>query len=328
MLQTKLVGISPLFNAAIRKAEQFAKSSWPVLLTGETGVGKERFAQYIHDQSLRREGPFIPVNCAAIPPTLFESELFGHERGAFSGAAMASKGLVRLANRGTLFLDEIGDLDYSLQVKILRLIDCDELRALGGSRVEKVDVRIVAATNVDLWSAIGRGHFRHDLLERLSVLQLPLPALRHRRDDIPMLAGEILRGLEKPVAHCDLLFLKDYAWPGNVRQLRNLLIRATLLQACETLPATIAHLLEEERRICDATRWKYEEPLLEGSLSEIEKRVIVRKLKDHGGNRKKTAEVLGIAKSTLHEKIRRWRLEPDSASWPMCLTSGSASHQR
>ena len=185
-------GANRAFKRLIQTAEQFAHSHWPVLILGETGVGKELVARFVHDRSSRARGPFVPINCAAIPPGLFESELFGFERGAFSGATVASRGLLRTANHGTLFLDEIGDLDLPLQVKLLRLMDQGEVRSLGGTRVDKIDVRIVAATNVNLYAAVSAQRFRQDLLERLAVLTLDVPPLRERPEDIPIIASSLL----------------------------------------------------------------------------------------------------------------------------------------
>lgn len=304
MSQQIIFGYSPAFKRVLEIATKYAASDWPVLIQGETGVGKELVAQRIHRESSRARGPFLAVNCGAIPAGLFESELFGHERGAFSGALQSSRGLFRQANGGTLFLDEIGELELSLQVKLLRLIETGEVRAVGSTKTESASVRILAATNVDLDGAVAEGTFRQDLLERISVLSLKVPALRERAEDIPAIArhwmGQLGVGAEAAV----LERLSAFAWPGNVRQLRNVLIRASLLSRQEIEEGLIIRLLKEEGLRTAAVTSR---DLLQGSLAEIEKQVIVGKLRQCGGNRKRTAKELGIAKSTLHDKLRKWK---------------------
>ncbi|MFM8270463.1 MAG: sigma 54-interacting transcriptional regulator, partial [Pseudomonadota bacterium] len=209
-----IMGQSRVFKKTLEDLDKFAKSPWPVLLTGETGVGKELLAHRVHDQSLRQKGPFIPVNCGALPPGLFESELFGFERGAFSGAVQTHRGLVRTAHGGSLFLDEIGELDLALQVKLLRLLESQEIRSVGSSRVEKVDVRIIAATNKNLEDLVREGRFRHDLLERLSVLPVSIPPLRDRADDIALLAQGFLERMGRDITKIDLSCLSQFEWPG------------------------------------------------------------------------------------------------------------------
>lgn len=290
----------------LSELDLYAASDWPVLLLGETGVGKEVLARRVHQGSTRARGPFVAVNCAAIPAGLFESELFGFERGAFSGAQQSSRGLVRQASGGTLFLDEIGDLDLSLQVKLLRLLDSGEVRSVGAARSDQVSCRILAATNVDLASAVSQGRFRADLWERLAVLAVEIPPLRDRKPDIEPIA---LYWLEQMGAEADsraLEALCGYDWPGNTRQLRNLLARATVLGRRTVTFAIVEALLGEARAL----------PVpgdpLSGSLADIEKRVIVDRVRQCHGNRKKAAQKLGIAKSTLHDKLRKWREQPSS----------------
>lgn len=315
MRQEIIVGNSPLFRARMQLVESYAGAEWPVLILGETGAGKELVARRIHDLSERRRGPFLPINCAAMPAGLFESELFGHERGAFSGAASASRGLLRGAAGGTVFLDEIGDLALDLQVKLLRFLDSGEVRAVGSARVDRTDARIVAATNVCLSEAVRQGKFRRDLYERLGVLRIEIPPLRQRREDILPLAVQFLDSLKANYAPADLAALSEYEWPGNVRQLRNFLIRAAVVGRSSLSGPLVLRLLAEEKAQAAApsggspTLWN-------GSLAEIEKEVIVARLRRLNGNRKKTAAELGIAKSTLQEKLRRWREEPNAPGAP------------
>jgi transcriptional regulator with PAS, ATPase and Fis domain len=307
-----IFGQSPLFSALVGTADRYARSPWPVLLLGETGVGKELLARRIHRESRRALCPFIPVNCGALPPGLFESEVFGYERGAFSGASQNSRGILRSAHGGTVFLDEIGDLEPSLQVKLLRWLDSGEVRAVGATRIDQVDVRLVAATNADLYKGVREGWFRQDLLERLSVLTLRIPPLRERPEDIPGLAMHVLKTLD--VSFSDEIFaaLKGFFWPGNVRQLRNVLVRASLMGGDRIVEKHLHKLLREEEAWAQAMAPVSRRDLNDGSLAEIEKTVIVERLKKCHGNRKRTAKELGIAKSTLHEKLRRWKEEEEA----------------
>lgn len=318
-LKAMTVGTSIVFRATVEVADRYAASDWPVLLCGETGSGKEVLARRIHDGSKRRLGAFVPVNCGALPPGLFESELFGFERGAFTGAAQGNRGLVRQAHGGTLFLDEVGDLDRALQVKLLRFLDSGEVRSVGASRIEQTDVRVIAATNVDLLEAVRGGRFRQDLYERLSVLRLAVPPLRARREDIRPLAEDWLDRLGCEYASAALLPLERFDWPGNVRQLRNVLVRWSVRARGNADPAVLAELLEEER---DAARSSQPtaDLLASASLDDIERHVICARLKLFHGNRKRTAEALGIAKSTLHDKLRRWRERDPS------LAGGAVAH--
>jgi transcriptional regulator with PAS, ATPase and Fis domain len=308
-MENFVFGPSRSFRQTVDKTDQFAKTPWPVLLLGETGSGKELLARRLHDRSPRAGGPFIPLNCGALPPSLFESELFGYERGAFSGAVSTYRGLARHAHGGTLFLDEVGDLDLSLQVKLLRLIEKGEVRSVGSSKIEYVDIRIVAATNVDLFQAVAEGKFRLDLLERLSVLTLRVPPLRERPEDLSILAKSFL--VELGTHWDDGVFetLKSFCWPGNVRQLKNVLIRASVLGEKKVSSPLLSNLLQEEDSQLQSSRLSKNTSFLNGRLEDIERKIIIERLKRLHGNRKRTAEDLGIAKSTLHEKLRRWKLE-------------------
>lgn len=317
-------GNSSNFKKTMEEVSKFAKSPWPVLLTGETGVGKELIAQRIHALSLSAKGPFVPVNCAALPAGLFESELFGFERGAFSGAIQSHRGLVRTAQGGTLFLDEIGEVDLSAQVKLLRLLESNEVRPVGSSRCETVQVRIVAATNQNLTDLVRQGKFRLDLLERLSVLPIAVPALRDRKEDIPLIGEAILNRLGSAFSPETLHRLKEFQWPGNVRQLKNLLIRAHVLGHARVDDKLLESLLREERTKLESVCLA--DPIPAGvTLAEIEKQVVMERLKRVHGNRKQAAKELGIAKSTLHEKIKKWKEEGTGQAWPLYRNPEPAS---
>jgi len=314
MQEVMIESHSSVFSKLLQEADRYAASGWPVLILGETGVGKELIARRIHEKSIRRRHAFVPLNCGAIPAALFESELFGHERGAFSGAVTASRGIFKQATGGTVFLDEIGELESPLQTKLLRLLDRGEVRAVGSSRIENIDFRIVAATNVNLFRSVAAGEFRLDLLERLSVLTLSVPPLRERFEDLPSLAGFFLARTETRYEIEIFSALAQYHWPGNIRQLRNVLVRAALLAGKAILtPDLVQKVLDRERAQCAYLEAPATHDLLDRPLAEIEKKVILNRLDRCRGNRKKAAKELGIAKSTLHEKLRRWR-EPRPAS--------------
>ena len=313
--------------------KQYADTDrYPVLLSGETGVGKERFAELLHTQSPRAEKPLLRVNCGALPPQLFESELFGHERGSFTGAHRASKGLIREAEGGTLFLDEIGELALPQQVKLLRFIENYEVRALGSTQNYHIDVRIIAATNKPLRLACSQGRFRCDLFERLSVLTLEIPPLRDHAEDIPDLASHFLQLTGSTCNRADLEVLTAYHWPGNIRELRNFILRVSVLQGRQTLTQDV--LLRELHRLDEACVFEdprgaiFHEQLASQSkegmravaqpqdytLESFERYFILGRLAEMRGNRKKTALALGIAKSTLHDKLKKWSGKHETSS--------------
>jgi two-component system response regulator HydG len=277
-----------------------------VLVLGESGTGKELLARYIHEKSSRASGPFIAVNCAAIPETILESELFGHERGAFTGAVAKKDGRFAKAAAGTLFLDEIGELSPQVQVKLLRVLQEGEYEPLGGNTV-KADVRIVAATNRDLLAEVQAGRFREDLYYRLNVIAVTAPPLRARREDIPLLVdhfvGLYAKKNGKPrltVARAALERMLDYAWPGNVRELENVIERAVVLSRNDTL--TEHDLPEAIARASNASPRALEFPV--GTpLSEIELRVIKETLKHTKGDKAVAAQLLGISTRTIYRKL-------------------------
>jgi transcriptional regulator with PAS, ATPase and Fis domain len=287
-----------------------APSEATVLLLGETGTGKELVAQAIHLNSLRREGPFVVVNCAALPETLLESELFGHEKGAFTGATVKKDGRFLLAHQGTLFLDEIGELQLSTQAKILRVLQTKQFEPLGGTRTLKADVRIIAATNRNLEAMVQEGTFRDDLYYRLHVFPLLLPPLRDRREDVPLLTEYFLERLRekyhrpvKAVSPEVLEIFSRYHWPGNVRELENTLERGVII--CQEDTLTPAHLPPPLQRLLPKTPPPGED---EPSLPELERELIIRTLEKLSQDKRQAAQVLGISLEELDVKIRAYGL--------------------
>jgi two-component system response regulator HydG len=305
--ETAFLARSPRALAALKVARQVADSTATVLVQGESGTGKELLARIVHEHSRRARGPFIAVNCAAIPETLLESELFGHERGAFTGAAQRRLGRFERASGGTLFLDEVGDMSATMQAKILRVLQEHEIERVGGETPVRVDVRVVAATNHDLATEVAAGRFREDLYYRLAVVVVQLPALRERGDDVDLLAlrflehfasehGRPVRELSSEAAER----LRAYAWPGNVRQLRNVMERAVLVADGGALRAE--HLPPE---VLSATAAPEPDADRFLPLRELERRHIRRALDLTGGNLGDTARILGIHRNTLRQKLRQ-----------------------
>jgi two-component system, NtrC family, response regulator AtoC len=312
--QRKILGQSPGIREMLRTIDKAAPYNTTVLVTGETGTGKELVARTLHEKSPRREGPFVGVNCSALPETLLESELFGHQRGAFTGASASRKGVFAQADRGTLLLDEIGTMPAGLQAKLLRTLEEGTIRPLGAEKEIPVDVRVVAATNADLSQLMKQGEFREDLFFRLNVLSIRVPPLRERREDIPLLArhfiernceGEPLPELQEET----LDLLQQAPWPGNVRQLANVIERACLLCDGEwILPKDLPEgLLDAPEPKPGGGETGAEEII---PLAEVEKGVIERALESTGWQRSKTAELLGISRRTLYNKIREYNLSP------------------
>jgi len=290
-------------------AKEAAQSAAPVLITGESGTGKELLARYIHAQGPRREGPFVAVNCAAIPEGLLESELFGHERGAFTGAVGQKKGKFELAHRGTLLLDEISEMPISLQAKLLRALQEGEVDRIGGTKPVKVDVRPIATSNRDLLQRIKEGKFREDLYFRLNVIHLHIPPLRERREDIPLLVHHFLEKYSRlngrPLRELSPKAMKallDYHWPGNVRELENVIHRAVLFSRGERIEERDLRLERE------ALTEEGHRTLSDLNLREAEKRLIVLALERAKGNRTEAARLLGVSVRTVRNKIKEYGL--------------------
>jgi DNA-binding NtrC family response regulator len=307
------LGRTPLMRDIARQIEILAGTDTTVLLTGETGTGKGWVAQLLHSLSRRAAQPFVEVNCAGLSPTFLDSEIFGHEKGAFTDAKEQRRGLFELADGGSFFLDEVGDLSIELQPKLLKVLEQQKFRRLGGTREIEVDARLIAATNLDLERAVRDGRFREDLFYRLNVLPLRLPPLRERgRDDIADLALRLLIDLRRRIGRGPARFstealdtLTRYPWPGNIRELRNVLERVLLLSsgAEEIGPA---HLPPEIVGSSASIDGRADDDL---SLEDVERRHIVRVLAHQGGNRSRTARSLGISRATLYDKLGRYGLK-------------------
>ncbi len=304
-----LVGQSPAFRAFMDILRQAAPSSATVLLIGESGTGKELAARSIHDLSPRASGPFIAVNCGALPETILEAELFGVERGAFTGAVARKEGRFERADKGTLFLDEVGELTPTAQVKLLRVLQEGEIERLGGTTTVKVDVRLVAATNKDLAKEVEEGRFREDLYYRLNVVEVRVPSLASRREDIPLLANHFLRRYAakngKPVRALSpeaTQLMESYAWPGNIRELEHAIERAVVLSRGEVLQAS--DLPEAVSKGPRGSAGQLVIPI--GTpMEEIERRVIHETLRHTKGDKNLAARLLGIATRTIYRKLER-----------------------
>ena len=305
-----IIGRSAPMMRLMETVAQVAPSEATVLITGESGTGKEMIAGAIHFNSPRKDGPFVKINCAAITETLLESELFGHEKGAFTGAHRQKEGRFRQAHGGTLFLDEISEMSLAMQVKLLRVLQEREITRVGGEEVIKVNVRIIAATNTDLAREIEEGRFREDLYYRLNVVALEMPPLRERREDIPLLAQHFLEALSKenrknikgftPQAMDRLM---KYDWPGNVRELMNAIERGVVLSRSEYLDEEVLSLISSDESssqdISSGDGLNADMP-----LDEVEKATILKTLESAGGNKSEAARRLGITRRTLHKRLK------------------------
>ena len=320
-----LVGISAAFVEVMKLVGRVASTNLPVLITGESGTGKEIVARAIHRRSARAEKPFVAVNCGALPAELIESELFGHVRGSFTGATVDRRGLWQEADRGTVFLDEITETTPAFQVKLLRALQEGEIRRVGSNQTQRVDVRVIAATNRDAEDEVRQGRFRQDLLYRLNAVTIHLPALRERREDIRPLAKYFVERTLGPEARPigfskeALWMLDNYDWPGNIRELENAIVRATAL--CdqivrpEDLPERVRRSFKAIGKETNGGRTdtvEDDEVLL--PLSEIERRHILRVLTRTGGNKQAAARILGIDRTTLQRKLERYDLEANGGS--------------
>jgi two-component system response regulator AtoC len=310
-----LIGKSPAMQAIYGLIGQVAPAKTAVLVTGETGTGKELVARAIHNLSPRREQLFVPLNCAAIPADLLESELFGHVRGAFTGAQTERTGKFELADGGTLFLDEIGDMAYPLQAKLLRVVQEGMVERVGSNKLVKVDVRVVSSTNRDLAAGMAAGTFREDLYYRLNVFHIHLPPLRERRDDISHLAtfflgafGEEMGKGALPLAPEAGALLEHYDWPGNVRELRNLMERAAVLCNGAHVDADLVRVLLPSPRNTSLPDSTPENLQLDAAVEEVERKLILRALGAAADNKADAARLLGISERTLWYKLKRYGL--------------------
>ncbi len=306
-----IIGRSPAMTELFETLALVAPSEATALIVGESGTGKEIVANAIHQNSPRSERPFIKVNCAALPETLLESELFGHERGAFTGALAKKQGRFHLAHTGSIFLDEIGEMAPTTQAKILRVLQEREFEPLGSTQTVKVDTRVIVATNKDLEEEIKQGHFREDLYYRLNVVRLKVPPLRQRREDIPLLGDFFLkryaeknRRLIKGFTPRAIDLLMRYTWPGNVRELENVVERAVIMArgdmlSPDDLPDTVRELDKDVEKVgVELTPGK--------SLKEVEREMIIRTLEEANGNRTHAAKILGISRRTLQLKLKEY----------------------
>lgn len=329
-----IIGETPLFNQIIQLSKKIAKTkTTTILLLGESGTGKDMFAHAIHNESTRDEKPFVTINCSSLPESLLESELFGHEKGAFTDAKQLKKGLFEIAEGGTVFLDEIGEINQATQIKLLGVLENRVVRRIGGTVNIPVDIRIIAATNRDLKKAVDEKSFREDLYYRLKVFQLILPSLRERIDDIPLLAEYFIKyynqQFQKNITRINesvIQLLRQYSWPGNIRELRNVIERAVILENTSTLqtdslPGEIVSLSEHDRNYSEeipeeeynttedvALPFEINIPTDGFSLYDIERQIIKQALLKTENNQTQTSKLLGITRDTLRYKLKKYRL--------------------
>ena len=302
----RIVCVSRIMKDLLVRAQQVARSDATVLVAGESGVGKELISRYIHENSDRVDMPFVAVNCAALPENLLESELFGYEKGAFTGAIARKPGKFELADKGTILLDEVTEMDLRLQAKLLRALQEREVEVIGGKLPRKVDVKVIATTNRNLTQLVEEGKFREDLYYRLNVFPITVPPLRERREDIPELAANLLkkyaRGADTRIEEEAMSHLISRRWRGNVRELENVIARACILSDYRVIK--LAHLQEpgDERAQVQPSQIE-----TVGSVRQMEMKLILEALKTVNGNRTKAASVLGITSRTLRNKIREYR---------------------
>jgi len=300
----EIIGKSSSINKVLEMVKSVASTPATVLITGENGTGKELIARAIHKNSLRKNSPFVVVNCVAFSPNLLESELFGHEKGSFTGAIAKRIGRFEMANGGTIFLDEIGEMDLTIQTKLLRVLQEREFERVGSSRTIKVDVRILSATNKDLKKEIEERRFREDLFYRLNVFNVDVPPLRERKEDIPLIVehltgkyNKILNKKVKKVSAKAMELLLDYNYPGNIRELENIIERSMIMAKDEIIDEKYFNFISKEEYIEK-----------KGTLKETEKELIIKYLIQNKGNRTKTAEILGISRRSLQNKIKEYQI--------------------
>lgn len=306
----RMVGDSPKMVQLREQIKMAAASNGRVMIMGESGSGKELVATLLHEQSQRSTGPFIELNCAAIPQELIESELFGHEKGSFTGAFERKKGKFELADKGTLFLDEIGDMSLATQAKVLKVIEGQEFQRVGGGKTLKVDVRIISATNKELAEEVRKGNFREDLYFRLNVLPIRVPSLRERLEDIPDLVNHFLEILaleygqqKKVISPESLQVLQAHQWPGNIRELKNLVERLVIMTTSRTIAKADIFMPEAAREDYFAFT------TLKDARDAFEREFIRKKLEENAWNVSKTAELLDIERSNLHRKIKAYDIK-------------------
>ncbi|MDN3513318.1 MAG: sigma-54 dependent transcriptional regulator [Candidatus Brocadia sp.] len=314
-----IVGNSNAMLEVLKVTSHVCRTESTVLVTGESGTGKELIARAIHYNSLRKDGPFVVINCGALPENLQESELFGHVKGAFTGAIKDKVGLFQQAQKGTILLDEIGETSPSTQVKLLRFLQDGEIRPVGGNRAVYVEARIVAATNENLEKAVESGKFRKDLFYRINVIRIHLPSLRERREDIPLLVEYFLEKILEKLKKGKRAFSKEsiraltnYSWPGNIRELQNVIERTVTLSKNEIINADELPLPIEEFAALhsDPMDNQKRKSFIVTTLAEQEKNAIIEALNKYGGNQTKVSQVLGISTTTLWRKIKKYRIKP------------------
>jgi len=310
-----LIGVSERMQRVYKIIQKVSLHEYPVLILGESGTGKELVARSVHFSGARKERPFAPVDCSSLVPTLIESELFGHVKGAFTGAQHGKQGLLEAAQGGTLFLDEIGDMPVDLQSKLLRALQAREVKPVGSTERRRIDVRIIAATNRDLDSAIKAGTFRQDLYFRLNVVQIKLPPLRERKSDIPLLVTSFLEKFSgtqdstRTISEEAMRQLIAYDWPGNVRELENAIERAVALGS-----GPILHVADLPTNLQYPTTERAPDKHELLPLEELERRAILRTLLETAGDKLAAARILGIGKTTLYRKLKQYHLEAESRS--------------
>ncbi len=318
LVQTeRIVGNSPPMQEVYKTIGKVAKADATVLITGESGTGKELVAEALHYNSSRRAGPLVKVSCAALPETLLEAELFGHEKGSFTGALTQRRGRFELADKGTIFLDEIGEMSLQTQTKLLRVLQDRKIERLGSSLPIKVDIRVICATNKDLQKQVEQARFRDDLFYRLNVININMPALRDRKEDIPALVEHFLAkhrysATAQPAAISEeaLRRLMEYDWPGNVRELENVIERAVVLSRGEVITSRELPFGDHDGdREEEGDDIPSERSFFKKSVAQFEKDLIMKALRDAGGNRSKAAEMLGIYRRLLYAKIKEYGLE-------------------
>jgi transcriptional regulator with PAS, ATPase and Fis domain len=315
-----IIGSSDRITEIFETIKRVAPTTTTILITGETGTGKELIARAIHRNSPRKNNPFIKINCAAIPESLMESELFGYEKGAFTGAATKKQGRFELAHKGTLFLDEVGELPKDMQVKLLQVIQEQEFERVGGLQTIKVDVRLITATNRNLFEDVKDGRFREDLYYRLNVIPAHLPPLRERKEDIPVLIGFFIekfnKKLDRSVKYIDekvTNLLIQYSWPGNIRELENLVERMILMARGDTivfadLPSELKTTIESDSTNPSGIRQKPFKDIMKNHMEDIEKQMIISVLEECGNNVTRAAKKLGLSRKGLQLKMMKYKL--------------------